>query len=110
MKNKLHTYLINLEGEKTISEIAKDLDTKPDTILDITNEQSKVFVDISRNNFPYVMKSDDETLILEFFQREDVDLCFLCMTKITDIKKHMKKNKTMGFNWLVEKWEQYRGY
>jgi len=67
LKNELHKYLINLKGEKTIYEIAKDLDVDNERILDLTNEQSRVFVDISRNDFPYVMKTDDDTLVMNFF-------------------------------------------
>ena len=110
MRDKLTLILRSTDEDISMYELAKQLNTTGETIRILTNEASKTYVDIARKDFPHVMKTTDETLLEVFFQREDVDFCFLCMNRIKDIKDHMRNKNTFGMKWLTEKWEEYRGY
>ena len=112
-QEKLQSYLQQNDDDVSYDDIVKNTGISYDTLLDLHNDISlhfknsiapKVFfsamIHSSTNNEEFKM----------FFQRPDVDLCLLCLFKISDTKKMIKNIGTPQYQFLYDNWKKYRGY
>lgn len=103
--------LQNIGHDISCYDLAKKLKIHVDELLEF----------ISKEVLPYYQSTYKETAmripfmkdeeIKEFFQKQIVDLGFLCQTKIIEIKEGMgEKAKIYAHTNMVNTWMLYRGY
>lgn len=110
-RDNLQNRLQKIENEIDAYTLAKQLDVHVDDLLtfiqdNILPEYKKLFQDIA-----FRMPYWNEEKVKEFFQKQIVDLGFLCQSKITEIRDALKKkHNTYGHQTFYNNWLMYRGY
>jgi hypothetical protein len=102
------------KNDVSIQDICEKTKISKERFLEINNEISIHFRDYLAPNVLFkamtVAKDDNSETFKMFFQRPDVDISCLFMSKIIDIKQGMKNLETPSYNFLIDNWKKYRGY
>lgn len=108
---KLQEYLRKQKIEVSFDKICKDLQFTHDQILEMNNNISLHFKNKLAPKALYKsMLPGNKEEFKRFFQRPDLDVCLLMMTKIYDIRKNMKNLDTPAFEFMIDNWKKHRGY
>ena len=111
-QNQLQDYLRKQGNDVTFEQISKDTGITKERLLEINNEISIHYRDVIAPKvlFKSMYQVKDNAEFQLFFQRPDVDLGCLFMSKIIDIYSTMRNYGTPSWNFLMENWKKYRGY
>jgi len=114
-QEKLQDYLRKQDTDQlTYKQISIDTGISFERIVQICNELSVFFRDTLAPKVFYksmlkATKEDKEEFKI-FFQRPDVDLALLTLTRNKEIWMNMKKYGTPSWDFMIDNWKKYRGY
>lgn len=111
-QEQVQLYLSKQKGMVTFDKISKDTKITKERLLEINDEMSIHFRDnlASKVLFKSMWGKSDKAEFKVFFQRVDVDLCLLIMSKVKEVYDGMKLKHTPQWDFLMDNWKRYRGY
>ena len=111
-REELRNILRTVEETITMDELAKKMNMPRENLekilYDITIDVKKEF-----NSVAYQLPTWNKERLEEFFQRQIVDLRFLCPHKIEEVKEGEvveESHNTIGHQFFYNNWMLYRGY